>query len=196
MGSTFLQCEQVVTVVSDAFNISENELTSLRDSVGEQVLHIFKINPETTIEQLLSLLKKENNKNDLLDSAIVQDIIEISNALTEETEGYSWNDIDFIRYVPGGRMLSYALHDILYDAGMSRLYEIDIPNGEILWNGEKESVGDFLHIILVNMLMTIQAGFYFPANVYTAELEAWEKVFSAYMDSPLSKITNTITKEA
>jgi hypothetical protein len=193
MKSTFLQCEQVVASVSDAFNISENELISLRDSMGEQILYLFKMSSESVTEQLFVLLEnveKESNKSDLSNSAIVQDIIEISKALADETKGYSWKDIDFNRYIPGGRTLAYSLHDIRYAAGMSKLDEIDMPDGDILWNGEKESVGDFVKNILVNMLLTAQAGLYFPSTAYSAEIEAWKKVFFVYINSHLNKITS------
>lgn len=200
METTFLQCEQVIASFCSAFNLEEREILSLRDSLGERMLQLFDISFEQMKSQLSSLLsevKEEPGKLDMLDTPAIQDIIFISNSLTENLKDSGWRDVILDYYLQDSKELRSSLDDTIWrEPSMRILQDIDLPNGIILFDGEKEKIADFVRLELVDMLTDIQAGFYLSTTAEPVEIEVWERLFTTYINSPMTKISKSILKEA
>lgn len=200
METTFLQCEQVIASFCSAFNLEEREILSLRDSLGERMLQLFDISFEQMKSQLSSLLsevKEEPGKLDMLDTPAIQDIIFISDSLTENLKDSGWRDVILDYYLQDSKELRSSLDDAIWRGPSMRiLQDIDLPNGIILFDGEKEKIADFVRFELVDMLTDIQAGFYLSTTAEPVEIEVWERLFTTYINSPMTKINKFILKEA
>lgn len=200
METTFLQCEQVIASFCSAFNLEEREILSLRDSLGERMLQLFDISFEQMKSQLSSLLsevKEEPGKLDMLDTPAIQDIIFISNSLTENLKDSGWRDVILDYYLQDSKELRSSLDDTIWrEPSMRILQDIDLPNGIILFDGEKEKIADFVRLELADMLTDIQAGFYLSTTAEPVEIEVWERLFTTYINSPMTKISKSILKEA
>lgn len=197
MEKSFLQCEQVLTTLSDTLDIDKIELISLRDLLGEKVLHLLGLSPKDIEENFTKLLKADElklNETTQEESETVQTFAQISKQLTENTKGHSWQDISMNHDLPDEIDLKNSLEDIFYNSSGGVLDGIEMPGGITLWNGDKETVGDFVRYILIDMLIVLQTGFYLSSTAYTAEIEAWEKVFFTYISSPLNKTNNYALK--
>lgn len=200
METTFLQCEQVIASFCAAFNLEEREILSLRYSLGERMLQLFDISFEQMKSQLSSLLnevKEEPGKLDMLDTPAIQDIIFISDSLTENLKDSGWRDVILDYYLQDSKELRSSLDDTIWRGPSMRiLQDIDLPNGIILFDGEKEKIADFVRLELVDMLTDIQAGFYLSTTAEPVEIEVWERLFTTYIKSPMAKISRSILKEA